>query len=179
MSPEEMKIAAAQVEKLMKVDAYTIIGVEGAKHFKQSFQDEGFTDETLEKWAPLKPATIRRKQRKDGNSPKILTDEGHLKDAVKWRADTSQGGVVFTNSRPYAQIHNEGGKVVKGARSEIFKRNRDDKKRFAPGTTSGKGFSFKESSVQMPKRQFMGPSRALEKKIVNKISKQLDKIFKQ
>jgi len=179
MSPEEMKTAADQVKKLMTEDAYRIIGIEGEKHFKKSFQDEGFTDENLEKWKELKPATVKRKTKKDGNVSKILHDQGHLEDAIDWNADYGAGGVVFSNDRPYAQIHNEGGTITQGSRSELFVRNRDDKNRFAKGTTAGKGFTFQQRAIEMPKRQFMGPSRTLEKKIVDKIAKQLDKIFKR
>lgn len=176
MSPEEMKTAAAQVEKLFKEDAVKIMGIEGEKHFKKSFVDEGFTDEKLEKWQKLKPATIAKKR---GNNQKVLTEEGHLADAVDWEADYNGQAVTFKNDRPYAQVHNEGGKITRRARTELFKRNRDERKKFAKGTTPGQGFTFKETSYNMPKRQFMGPSKVLEKKIVDKITKVLDKIFKQ
>lgn len=179
MSPEEMKTAAVQVKQLMEVDAIRIIGIEGKKHFKKSFQDEGFTDESLDKWKPLKASTIKRKTKKNGDVAKILHDQGHLEDSIDWNADYSAGGAVFSSDRPYAQVHNEGGTITQGTRSELFVRNRDDKNRFAPGTTNGKGYTFKERAIQMPKRQFMGPSRTLEKNIVDKITKQLDKIFKR
>ncbi|WP_170982906.1 phage virion morphogenesis protein [Dyadobacter frigoris] len=172
-----MKTAAAAVKKLMEDDAYTIIGVEGEKHFKKSFRDEGFTDESLEKWTPLKPASEERKRKKNGSVPPILTDKGHLSDAVDWHK--GNGSVVFTNDRPYAEIHNEGGEIRQGARSETFQRNRGEKNKFAKGTTPGKGFAFKEKTIEMPQRQFMGPSKVLEEKIISKIEKQLDKIFKQ
>jgi len=175
MSPNEMREVAAQVENLMKDDAIRIMGIEGTKHFKKSFQDEGFTDETLQKWEDLKPSTIKNKTRANGSTPGILTNQGHLGDAVDWNADYN--GVTFKNDRPYAQVHNEGGTVSKGARSETFVRNRGTNNRFAPGTTAGKGFSFKESSFQMPKRQFMGPSKKLEEKIVEKITKRLDRLM--
>jgi phage gpG-like protein len=180
MSPNEMKEAADQVKQLFEKDAIRIIGIEGKKHFQDSFTNEGFTDEKLEKWKPLSRATIARKTKKDGGIAKILHQEGHLEQAIDWSADYGQRGVVFKNDRPYAQVHNEGGTVTQGARSELFTRNRDEKtKKFTSGTNAGRGFSFKERSFSMPKRQFMGPSRVLEKKIVEKITARLEKILKR
>lgn len=33
-----------------KTDALDILGTEAVEHFRESFANEGFTDETLEKW---------------------------------------------------------------------------------------------------------------------------------
>jgi phage gpG-like protein len=180
MSPEELRAAADQIEKLFKEDAPRIIGIEGKKHFQESFVNEGFTDEKLEKWKALQPATIARKKKKNGDVTKILTDQGHLAQAIDWNADFNDQSVTFSNDRPYAQIHNEGGTVTQGGRSELFQRNRDEKtKKFTKGTTAGRGFSFVARSFSMPKRQFMGPSKTLEKKIVDKITARLEKIIKR
>lgn len=144
MSPDEMKNAANAVKKLLTVDAVKITGIEAKKHFQEGFQPDkqGFTDERLEKWAPLKPATIKRKARKNGSVPPILTDKGHLRDSIEWAGDYDKQQVTMSSDRPYAEVHNEGG-----------------------------------GPKNMPKRQFMGPSKALENKIVDKIERQLDKIF--
>ena len=177
MSPKDAKTAADQVKKLLEVDAVKILGIEGVKHFKKSFVNEGFTDEKLEKWPELKPSTVKRKTKKNGSLAKILHQEGHLADAVDWDGDFNKGAVTFKNHRPYAEIHNEGGDINQGERSELFTRNRDDKNRFAKGTTSGKGLSFKARTIEMPQRQFMGESKVLEENVVGIIEKQLDKIF--
>lgn len=39
-----------KVEKYLKNDASTTIGVEAVNHFKESFEKQGFTDTSLEKW---------------------------------------------------------------------------------------------------------------------------------
>lgn len=66
---------------------------------------------------------------------------------------------------PYAKVHNEGGLIPRKPRSETFQRNRfssgKQKGKFKGGTTSGQGFTFKESSFTMPKRQFIGHSANL------------------
>ncbi len=35
-------------------DILEIVAIESINHFKQSFEDEGFTDRSLEKWGPEK-----------------------------------------------------------------------------------------------------------------------------
>lgn len=106
-----MKNAASAVKKLLTVDAVTITGKEAKKHFKQGFQREnqGFTDKSLENWEPLKPATVKRKTRKNGSTPPILTETGHLADSIEWKGDYEQQQVIMSSDLPYAQVHNEGG----------------------------------------------------------------------
>lgn len=176
MSPKEAKDAAEKIKRFLERDAIDILGIEGKEHFKESFQNEGFTDKALVKWPDIKESTKKRKQRQNESSPKILTNEGHLGDSVDYNSDYGKGAAVFGSDLPYAQVHNEGGKVKKPARSELFKRNRKNN-RFAPGTTAGRGFTFKESSSDMPKRQFIGASEVLEKKVVDQIEDYLDSIF--
>ena len=129
-------------------------------HFRDSFHNEGFTDETLVKW----PEVERRKEenqkitknkktgkkssrysRKQQTSP-ILTDSGDLGDSIKWDMDYNKEIVITTDSE-YAQIHNEGGMAGRGKK------------------------------VKIPKRQFMGPSKQLEKKIEKTLIRGVDLIF--
>lgn len=111
MSPAELKTATDNAAAFFKKDALTIIGVEYKKHFQRSFQrdQQGFTDGSLVKWQALKPATLKRKTRKNGTAPPILTNEGHLRDSIDWEADYGQQAAVLSTDRPYAQVHNEGG----------------------------------------------------------------------
>lgn len=71
---------------------------------------------------------------------------------------------------PYAKVHNEGGLINRAPRSETFTRNRFNrgtkKSRFKKGTNAGQGFSFKAYSYNMPKRQFMGHSAIMNKRII-------------
>jgi phage gpG-like protein len=144
MSPIEAKEAADAVKHFMTGDALKIVGIEAKKHFQEGFQTDhqGFTDDHLEKWKPLTPATVKRKTRKNGTTPPILTDKGHLRDSIDWEGDYNDQVVIMSSDLPYAEVHNEGG-----------------------------------GPKNMPKRQFMGPSKQLEEKIVAKFEKQLDKIF--
>ncbi|MFC5408021.1 phage virion morphogenesis protein [Larkinella bovis] len=138
MDPKSFEQAARKVQTFIQTDIPKIVQVEGKNHFKQSFRDEGFTDEILVKWPDISEKAKDRKRRKNGSLTPILTDSGNLGDSID--ADIEPGQVVFGSDVPYAKRHNEGEK----------------------GT---------------PKRQFMGPSKALEKKIIDKIDRQLKQFF--
>jgi phage gpG-like protein len=75
---------------------------------------------------------------------------------------------------PYAAAHNEGLTITRSSYSENFKRNRvasgKRKGKFKKGTTAGQGFTVKEYSYSMPKRQFMGRTDALNQKIKDRIA---------
>lgn len=139
MSPSDFTQAANRATAFIRDRVPAIVGIEGTKHFKQSFHDEGFTDEKLEKWADISDRRKDQKRKKNGNLPPILTDTSDLGDSPTWSHEGDS--VVFSSDVVYAQRHNEG--------------------------TNG-----------MPKRQFMGPSKQLDKTIADKIERELDKIFK-
>ncbi|NCB82980.1 MAG: virion morphogenesis protein [Bacteroidia bacterium] len=98
-------------------DIKDMLGIEAVNHFKQSFLDEGFTDENLEKW----PEVERRKPESDwyGHSgqtgkfskarttAKILSGETReLANAISYVR--TQDGARITNDKPYAAVHQFG-----------------------------------------------------------------------
>lgn len=111
MSPEKLKEAGLKAQKFLRGGAVDILAVEGQKHFKGSFERgvEGFTDKTLKKWPDIQEKTKKRKRRKNGSLPPILTDKGHLADSIRYDQDYNQQAVKFSSNLEYAQVHNEGG----------------------------------------------------------------------
>jgi phage gpG-like protein len=137
---------------------------------------ENFRTESFDgvKWAPRKKKDVRTRA--------LLVKTGRLKRSVRI-ARTSNNSVTVTSNVPYAEIHNQGGSITLNARSELFKRNRNtkgnNKGKFTKGTTAGKGATYKQGSIKIPKRQFMGMSKNLQKQIGQSIDKSFDIIFKQ
>lgn len=135
-------------------DIKDIIGVEAVNHFKESFQNDGFTDETLNPWKDVKrrnPSsrwyghsgqTGRKSEAR--KTAKILTGETReLQNATTYRKIAN--GVRITNDKPYAAVHNYGG------RAKIY-----GKKEF-----------------QMPARPFIRKSAVLVSNIKGKIKRQM------
>lgn len=129
------------------------------EHFRESFENEGFTDDTLNPWQEVE----RRKPESPwyGHSgqtgtfshartrAKILSGEsGHLRAAFNY--SRTKKGVVVRNTAPYARVHQYG----------------------LPAKIYGK------KTFVMPKRPFMGKSRKMIAEINQEIINDLKKILK-
>ena len=163
-------------EALIKIlhDAPREVGSMAVKHFKDNFVNQSFDG---------KPWDKRKKDRAKDKGRAILVKSGTLKRSIRIiSADTKE--IVIGTDVVYAQIHNEGGTIVQPPRTESFLRNRNEentfyksgknkglakgiKGRFRKGKTAGDGFSFKERTIKIPQRQFMGESVELTKKVDN------------
>jgi len=148
-----------RLEKYLSKDAPRIIGVEAVNHFKESFENEGFTDRGLKKWKDVK--------RRDSNSgwhgfqygrknnfsqaatkrPILSGQTQELKESIKFKIRGLK--VTVSSSKKYSQIHNEGGNMK----------------------------VFGKAKTKMPKRQFIGHSKKLEAAIHRRLRKDITKIL--
>lgn len=155
--PQKMKELQAFVES---DDIKDIAGVEAVNHFKSSFDNQGFTDKTLEPWEDVK----RRDQDNQWyghsgqtgkfsqarTSAKILSGEtGELADGIYYRyTDT---GVRITSPTAYGRVHQFGMQAM----------------------------IYGKKAFQMIARPFMGKSVLLKTNIENKIKREIIKIIKK
>lgn len=154
----------------------TTMGIYAVNHYKKSFIDGGFTDETLEVWK-------KRKSKRDNEGRAILVKTGALKRSITYRK-LGRYQVRITSNKPYAVIHNEGGTINKKQRSHIlnfsssggFQRQRTRKQRNE--TAYSQKVEIGAHSIKMPKRQFVGYSGQLARKIEKKLDSNLRQIFK-
>lgn len=161
------------IERYLNNDLPRKIGVEGVNHFKQSFQNEGFTDTSLELWEDVKrrdpesdwygfqyrsraarPGKKRRKEDSITNySPaatkrKILSGEtGLLMNTIDYMASGRR--IQFRAFTPYSKVQNEGGKAS----------------------------AFGKATTTIPQRKFMGDSEVLRMKIKTIIERDLKRIL--
>ena len=133
---KDIQVFKPQLEKA--VDA---MGVLAANHFTTSFRNQGFTDETLERWQPRK----RTERSRLGNRA-ILVKTGRLRRSIRTKRFGLLAVKILTDV-PYASVHNN-------------------------GERSGRGRGFK-----MPKRQFIGYSGVLNRKIIAKMDVTIKRIF--
>ena len=137
-SPEGFKVKVNSIRAFLQRDTKKIIKVEGVNHFKKAFDDEGFIDDSLEKWPDISDKRKAQKRKKNGRLAPILTDTGDLGNSI--RGYEGGSGVTFGSDKAYAQRHNEG-------------------------------------LAGMPKRQFIGPSKQLDKKIEAKLDRGIGRIL--
>lgn len=88
------------------------------------------------------------------DNPTPLIRSGTLRDSL--HATSTDDTATLAASMEYAAIHNFGGQITIGARSELFVRNRDAiTKKFTKGTTKGRGHTIGEHTVTIPARPFV------------------------
>lgn len=122
-------------------------------HFKKSFRDQGFTDSSLQRWEPRKgefnsgPGRVRKRSRNTGRA--ILIQTGALRNSLR-KAPKGRFTVrILSNSMAdrYASVHNE-------------------------GLRSGRGSGF-----TMPKREFVGYSLQMDRRIREMIDRRIHKVW--
>jgi len=169
-------LKTAELTRYIQQDAPRIIAKEGRDHFRESFQDEGFTDATIEPWAEVKRrqedrlrrnknGTISKRQGRN-QKRKILTDTGDLRKSIT--TDIRGMTVEVGTDLDYAEPHNEGFKGTVTIRAHERTRN-------------GNSHSVQSYSrdVDLKQRQFIGESRALDEKIERQFEQDITKILSQ
>ncbi len=163
-----------RVQQYLENDALDVIGIEAVNHFKDSFQKEGFTDTSLEKWKEVKrtdsaspwygfkykstasrPGQNRKKEGGTTNYSDAATKRPILSGETQellnaFEVRKSSRSVTVFNTKIYAQIHNEGGAMK----------------------------VFGKLGSKMPKRQFMGKSAVLKAKLEKEITRDILRILK-
>lgn len=130
----------------------TVMEVEAKNHFVNSFRNQGFTDESLKKWQPRKGEIIggiAKLRSSEKGSRAILIKSGDLRRSIKVFSRTKDS-VTLGSDLPYAKIHNEG----------------------------GLGRAFGRHKFLMPKRQFIGYSGQLNRKLIEKLKLRINKVFR-
>lgn len=150
-----------ELEELMRsTKLKDIVGTEAVGHYKESFDNEGFTDETLNPWKEVerrKPESPWHghsgqagKFSSERTSAPILTGETRLlKNAIRYIY--LHDGVRVSNSAPYAAVHQYG----------------------LPAKVYGK------KPFTMPARPFIGKSRVMKQNIEAKIKREILEILKK
>ncbi len=130
-----------------------------------NFSAQGYQGNSFNPWA------ARKKQRSKDIGRALLVQSGRLRRGWNSRV-LRPGEVKIFNDVPYAEIHNNGGTIKQASRSELIQRNRHKetiyykkgknagrmkqmKGQFAKGTTAGKGFTFAEKTITIPRRQMI------------------------
>lgn len=144
----------------------TVAGNMAVNFFKDSFRREGFIDKRYTRWKP------RAHQQKGGGRRRLLTRSGDLQRSINFRP--GQGEFRVFSDKQYAQIHNEGGRIritprMRGFFWYQFRRTKDE---------FWKGLALtKKTHIDIPKRQYMGESEVLDKRIETHVVRFMDKIF--
>lgn len=142
-------------------DSLRIIEVEGLNFIKKNFRDQGFNDASIEKWQERKTTDDRGRDKTRYRTNR----RGQIGELTKF-GRKEMGRAILTG-------HNTGGDKL---RNSFHARRRNlsivfyTYKNYAKAHNEGDGV--------LPKRQFMGESTYLNKKIGDKIKRTLDRALR-
>jgi len=155
----------------LKKNVVRYASVTGVNFFKDSFQNQGFTNDAFEPW----------QQRANDLDPgrKVLIKSAFLMNSIQV-FDANEKRIVFGSDAEHAEIHNNGGtlKITLTPRARRY---------FwfmlkVTGNSMWKALALtkKETiSINIPKRQFLGHSNTLLNQLDNWVLNEIEKRFKQ
>lgn len=177
---ETFKIKGKAFERLGKIvsSGYKLklmseFGTIAVNFSKERFIKKDWKNQVSEKWTPRK--------RHDKGS--LLAKSGQLKRSIR-KMSISSEYVVIGSDVPYAKIHNEGGRSTKTIyvsshtrkkttpKSVNIRTRKPSRQRVSVGEIKVKSHTRK-MNLHLPKRQFMGKSRALELRLQLHLKKSL------
>lgn len=159
-----------EAKRYIQFDVLEVLGTEAVKHFKRNFEREGFDGD---KWA-----TRKSKRFGSTNSQKVLTFSGELSESIEYRIEGNT--VIVYSDKPYAQIHNEGGKVTVNDKMRKFFWAMHYKAKEAGEAEIAdqyKAFALSKEIV-MVRRKFMGESQEYVNNAADKVKRDLTRILK-
>lgn len=176
------------------------------QHFQDNFMQGGFVGSGLHPWPPAKRLSSGMPGA-DSQYRTLMSSRNHLYSSINYTPGVAK--VTVFNDVVYAAIHNEGGTVhpkitpkmrkyawakyyqLRGADkspSEGPKRAKNGKSgRTSAGAPAGEAEKWKALaltkkttlSIQIPKRQFMGPSEELDTRISSYVEREILRIINQ
>jgi len=166
-----------------------VVGATAVEFYKGSFRRQGYIDNTMEKWKG------RKKQKKDrGSKRAILVQSGALRRSIRV-THKDQNQVRVGTDVPYARAHNDGATINKTVEVTAHKRRKKTKftssfsdvetrkerkrttKKHTGETVEVKSHSRK-MNTKIPRRQFMGASKFLDKRIAMRLENDVATIIK-
>lgn len=151
--------------RLPKLVGQEVIGFAKDNFKKGGFQDGGH----IRRWN-------RRRHQGGGKQRAVLVKGGHLKRSIRILRQGKQSVTVGSNL-PYAGIHNEGGKIEQTITpkqraffwAKFEETDNDMWKRMALS---------KKLKIRIPRRQFLGNSTDLQKRLARLVRLRLLKVFR-
>lgn len=144
------------------------VATEAVNFSKERFREQGWKDQVLEPWVK------RRQDRKKDHGRAVLVKSGRLRRSIK--THISGMDVTISTDVPYAAAHNEGfkgevsdsvGEYTRKAHTRKGYTRKDGKAIKATQVAAHKVGQFtRKRNVDLPKRQFIGPSAALDRAVV-------------
>lgn len=145
-----------------------LVATEAVNFSKERFREQGWRDRALEPWPK------RKRDRKKDHGRAVLVKSGRLRRSIK--SQITGFDITISTDVPYAAAHNEGFKgEVSDSVGEYTRKahtrkgyTRKDGKAIKPTQVAAHkvGQFTRKRNVDLPKRQFIGPSASLNRAVV-------------
>lgn len=156
-------------KKLEKIDKTPFLkkmseqaGVIAVNFTKERFVQKNWIDKSRNPWKP----------RKTKGKGSLLVQSGRLKRSIK-KLSSGKFYVFIGSTAPYAQIHNEGGTISKSVTVRSHNRGNGRRRR------NHRVRSYtRRMNIKIPKRQFLGNSSLLARRIERHMYKKIKQELK-
>lgn len=171
---DKIKARLKLVDDYLRTKAPTIMGVEAVNHFKQSFVNQGFTDTNLQKWEEVerrKPSSrwygfqYGSTAAKDGSKRRKPGSQTNWSNAATSRPILSGTTQDLMNSIDWEKTATGIRVYAEGAQAKLINQG-------------GPMKVFGRSGKTMPKRQFIGKSETMRKRIAAELLKDIHNLLK-
>ncbi|MDD2984713.1 MAG: phage virion morphogenesis protein [Crocinitomicaceae bacterium] len=159
--------AAKAVERLPNK-----LAMEAKRFSTERFQQHNWIGDTTEPWRARKPKKESKKRAQRG----ILTDSSRLRTSVR-KIYVGSDKIILGTDVPYAEAHNSGGRFRSTQNVKAHTRNEFRRKGSIVKAHSVKGFT-RTMNINMPKRQFIGDSPYLNRRLQRMIIAEWNKVLK-
>ncbi len=136
---------------------------------KDRFRSQDWYDNARSKWKARK----RNRKGSKKRSQTLLVDSGRLKRSIR-KISADMNRVVIGTDVPYAQIHNDGGKLQQSVTVKTHTRKR--RKRGGSSTVNS---HTRKMNTTIPQRQFIGESNRLETELFLHIESKMEQALKK
>lgn len=143
---------------------------------KERFRAQNWVDHRTEPWKPRK----YNRGSKTRQGRKILVDKARLLRSIR-KIEVTEDSATIGTDVDYGRIHNEGGRFkgtvnIKSHTRKAYTRSREGKRERVKQTTVKS--HTREMRWNMPRRQFIGPSAVLDKRIERMLTAEINNVLK-
>ena len=162
-------------DREIKISLPKIVANDTQKHFQSGFRSGGGkTNDSISGWK-------QRQFTKGKGSRGVLVNSGRLRKDISKKLVSFSRIIIGTTSltKDYAHTQNEGGNITITKQMRSFFWAQHYKSRAKTEKEYWKNLALhKGNTIKIPKREFIGDSRVLERRINMSVKKQMEKVFK-
>jgi phage gpG-like protein len=149
-----------------------MVSKEAVRFSKERFQQANWIDNSTENWKKRKTQAGSATR----NRRNILTDTGRLRRSIR-TVKADQNNVVIGTDVPYAAIHNNGGRYT--VNQSVREHTRRAHRRGSSTVKEHQVDSHNRTMrINMPRRQFMGKSQYLTKRLIRMMGAEVNRQLK-